>query len=138
QSSEAMRISVAGTPGPLPDQLVLLGDQHEPIAVALTRVGQRDLSDLGRPRAIERGAVVEPELGDPVPRLAAFLRRRAGDQAHAILSQVGQRLAVRHVLVEPPAVEPLAAPALWPTQQHHDLDHWASAPPSMTSSLPVM
>src|SRR5207237_1127674 len=52
-------------------ELVLFSDQHQPIAVTLARVRQRGPAHLGRPRAIERGAVVEPELGDAVPRLLA-------------------------------------------------------------------
>src|SRR5262249_21590240 len=105
--------------------------------MALARVRERELADLRRPRAVERGAIVEPQLGDPIPRLAALVRRRACDQAHPVLPEVRELLRVGHVLVDPPAMEALPAPRRPASQQHHDLDHWARAPPSMTISLPL-
>src|SRR5262245_38026187 len=93
------------------DELVLLGDQHQTVAMTLAGVRKGHAPNLRRPRALQRSAIIEPELGDAVPWLTALVGRRAGDQAHAIFSQVGKLLAVCHVLVQPPAVESLARPA---------------------------
>ena len=78
--------------------------------------------DVGRPRRLEGGAAVEPELGDPVPRLPPLVRGRARDQAHAILPEAGELLGVGHVLVEPPAMELLTGDALAAAKHGEDLD----------------
>src|SRR5687768_11450468 len=94
---------------------------------------ERCLTDVGRPRRIERRAVLEPELGDAVPRFTALVRRRAGHQADAVLLQLRKRPHVRNVLVDPPAMESLARPGRRTAQQNHDLDHGMEATRSPTN-----